>query len=100
MLAQLLLIALADLLQNLANAIQVADLTSHLVNLTGMKRNLASLGAGIIHIEDPPVMAFAAGAGRAGDPGGVKRMPFEQGAAEQVVERREFGHQLTSLLLA
>jgi hypothetical protein len=95
LLAQLLLIALADLLQNLAHPIQVGDLAAHPVNLIGVKRNLAGFSAWIIYVEDPPVMAFAAGAGRAGDPGGMKGMPFEQGAAEQVMEGRKLGHQLT-----
>jgi hypothetical protein len=78
LLAQLLLIAIADLLQNLAHPIQVGDLTAHLVNLIGVKRNLAGFSAWIIYVQDPLVMAFAAGAGCAGDPGGMK----EQGAAE------------------
>lgn len=93
--AQLLLIALADLLQNLAHSIQVGDLAAHLFNLIGVKRNLTGLSAGIVYVQDPSLMAFAAGAGRTGDPGGMKSMPFEQGTTEQVVEGRKLVHQLT-----
>ena len=93
MLAQLLLIALADLLQNLAHAIQIGDLPTHPGNLIGVKSNLTGFGAGIIHIEDPLVMAFATGAGGAGDSRGMKSMTFEHRAAQQVVQRRKLGYQ-------
>src|SRR5262249_12112515 len=82
LLTQLMLIALADLLDNLAHVIQVGDLTTHLVHLIGMECNLAGLGAGVVYIENPLVVAYAAGAGRAGDSGGVEGVPFKQGAAK------------------
>jgi hypothetical protein len=97
LLAQLLLIGFADPLQNLAHAVQVSDLSAHLGKLIGMEGNLAGLGAGIIHIQDPLAMALAASAGGTGDSGGMKRMPFEQRAAEQVVEGRELSDELASL---
>ena len=94
--AQLPLIGLADLLQNVTRAIQVRDLPAHLRNLIGMKSNLTGFGAGIIHIQDPLVMAFAAGAGCTGDSRGMKRMAFEHGTAQQVTERWELGKQFAS----
>ena len=96
LLAQLLLIDLADLLQNLAQAIQVGDLSAHLDKLIGMEGDLTGFGAGIIHIQDPLVMAFATGAGGAGDICGMKGVTFEQRAAQQIVKRRELGEQLAS----
>ena len=87
---QLQLIALADLLQNLANAIQVSNLAAHLADLIGVKRHLAGFGTGIVYVQDPLVMAFAAGAGRAGDPSRMKGVPFEQGAAEITVFVNKF----------
>jgi len=74
---QLLLIGLADLLQDLTRAIQVSDLSAHLGNLTGMERDLTGFGARIIHIQDPLVMAFAAGASGAGDSRRMESMTFE-----------------------
>jgi hypothetical protein len=99
LLTQLLLIGLADLLQNLAYAIQISDLATHLVNLIGMECDLTGLSARIIHIQDPLMMAFAAGAGCAGDSRGMKRMAFEQGAAQQVIEQWELGQQFAMGLL-
>lgn len=96
MLTQLSLIGLADLLQNLAYAVQVSDLPAHLRDLIGMEGNLTSFSAGIIHIQDPLVMAFAAGARGAGNTRGVKRVTFEQGTAQQIIKRREFADQFAS----
>lgn len=97
---QLLLITLADLLENLAHAIQVGDLAAHLVDLIGMQGNLAVLGAGIVHIKNPLMMAFAAGAGSAGDASRMKGVALQQGAAKHVVEGWELSNQLTNLLCA
>jgi hypothetical protein len=77
-----LLIGLADLLQNLSDAIQISDLPTHLVKLMGVKGNLTGLGARIIHIQDPLMMAFAAGAGCAGDTCWMKSMTFEHRTAQ------------------
>jgi hypothetical protein len=82
LMAQPLLIGLADPLQNLPHAIQIRDLPAHLGNLIGMKGDLTGFSAGIIHIQDPLVMAFAAGTGGAGDTRGMKGVTFEQGAAQ------------------
>jgi hypothetical protein len=66
LLAQRWLIDLADLLQDLTHAIQ-RDLPAHPDHLLGMERNLTIFSAGVIYIQDPLVMAFAAGAGGAGN---------------------------------
>jgi hypothetical protein len=94
LMAQLLLIGLADPLQNLADAIQIRDLPAHLGNLSGVKGDLAGFSAGVVHIQDPLVMALAAGTGGAGDTRGMKGVALEQGAAQQIVKRRELGEQL------
>src|SRR5579875_1227810 len=96
LLPQLLLIALADLLQNLAHAIQICDLPTHLGNLIGMERDLTGFRAGIIHVQNPLAMAFATGAGSAGDRRGMKSMTFEHRAAQQVVQWRKLGDQFAS----
>lgn len=75
--AQLLLVDVADLLQGLAHAIQVGDLPAHLGHLIGMQRNLPGLRTRIIHVQDPLMMAFAAGASGAGDARRMKGMPFK-----------------------
>jgi hypothetical protein len=88
------LVVLADLLQDAAYPVEIGDLAAHLSQLIGMERNLPGFAAGIIHIQNPLAMAFAAGAGSTGDPGGVKGVTIEQGTAQQVREGREFGQDL------
>jgi hypothetical protein len=96
---QLILIGLANLLQNLAHAIQISDLPTRLINLMGVKSDLTGFRAGIIHIEDPLVMAFASGAGGTGDTRGMKSMTFEHRATQQFVQWWKLGDQLASGLL-
>jgi hypothetical protein len=76
--AQPLLIALADLFQDAAHTIEVADLPPYLSQLLGMHRKLTSFAAWIIYVQNPLVMAFAADAGGAGDARRMKRAAFEQ----------------------
>lgn len=64
-----------------------------------MEGDLTGFRAGIIHIQDPLGMAFAAGAGSAGDSRGVKRMTFEHRAAQKVVEGRKLRDQPASGLV-
>ena len=96
---QLLLIGLADLLQNLTHAIQIRDLPSRLGNLIGVERDLTGLGAGIIHVEDPLMMAFASSAGGTGDSRGMKSMTFEHRATQHLVQWWKLGDQLAGSLL-
>lgn len=94
--AQLLLVHLADLLQDLPRASQVCDLPARLGNLIGMEGDLTGFRARIIHIQDPLVMALTASAGGAGDSRWMKRTPFEHRAAKNVVERRKLRHQIAN----
>ena len=92
LLAQLLLIGLADPFQNLTDAIQVTQFSAHLGNLVRMESDLTGCSAGIIHIQDPLVMALATGTGGTSDSGGMKCVAFEQGTAQQVFERRQLSY--------
>ena len=78
--AQALLIALADLLQDLAHFFEIGDLPPHARNLIRMQRNLAVLSAGIIHAQHPLVMALAVGACGTGHSDGMEDAAFEQRA--------------------
>jgi hypothetical protein len=73
---QALLVALADLFQNVAHTIEGRDLP-HLSQLIGMDGKLTGFTTGIIYIQHPLAMALAAGAGGAGDAGGMEGMAFE-----------------------
>src|SRR5438128_869215 len=59
--------------------------------LIGMEGNLTGLAAGIVYVQHPLAMALARSAGGAGDAGGMEGAALEQGAAQQVLERRELG---------
>jgi hypothetical protein len=92
--AQALLVALADLFQDVAHTIEVGDLPAHLSQLIGMDGKLTGFAAGIIYIQHPLAMTFAAGAGGARDAGGMEGMAFEQRATQQVIEGRELAEKL------
>jgi hypothetical protein len=87
--AQALLIALADLFQNVPHAIEIGDLLADSRKLIGMKGDLTVPAAGIIHIQNPLEMTLTAGAGRAGDVGRMKGAAFEQGTTQNVIESRQ-----------
>jgi hypothetical protein len=84
-----MLIDLADLFQDVPHAIQIGDLPTDSGKLIGMKGDLAVLAAGIIHVQDPLEMTLTAGAGGAGNAGGMKGAAFEQRAAQEVIESRQ-----------
>jgi hypothetical protein len=92
--AQALLVALTDPFQNAAHTSEVGDLPAHLSQLIGMDSKLTGLTAGIIYIQHPLGMAFAGGAGGAGDARGMESTAFEQRATQQVIEGRELGEKL------
>jgi hypothetical protein len=96
---QLLLVHLADLLEDLPRAIQVRDLPACLGNLIGMEGDLTGFRARIIHIQDPLMMALTASAGGAGDSRRMKRTPFEHRAAKKIVERRKLREQCANGLV-
>jgi hypothetical protein len=85
--AQALLIDLANAFEGASHAGEVVDLAADMGDLFGMETDLGSLGTGIDDGEDALEMTLAAGAGSAGDRGGMKGVTFEQGAAEQILER-------------
>jgi hypothetical protein len=53
------LIGFADAFQEVADAVQVAELLANLGDLVGMEADLPVLAAGVIDIEDPLPMALA-----------------------------------------
>jgi hypothetical protein len=93
-LAQELLVNLADLLQNLTHTIQVLQLLTDLGDLRGMDADLAVPGARVVDVEDPLKVPCPAGAGGAGNRGGMKGVPFEEGPTKDLVERRKAGEKL------
>ena len=60
---------------------------AHLGNLFRAEAELAGVASGIVDIEDPERMAFAAGA--LGTAAGVPNGALEQGATQDVAEMRE-----------
>jgi hypothetical protein len=91
---QKMLIALTDLFEDVAYAVEIGQLAAHLGKLLGMESDLAVLAAGIIHVENPLAMTRAAGASGTGDRRGMESVALQQGAAQQVVERAECGGEL------
>jgi hypothetical protein len=80
-------------------AIQVGELPTDLGRLIGVESNLTGFSARIVYIQDPLMMTLPTGACSAGNARRVKRMTFEQGAAQQVVDGWELGDELASALL-
>jgi hypothetical protein len=86
--AQGVLVEFADLFEDLPDTVEILQLAAHLRNLFGMESDLAVLGAGIVDVENPLEMTPAAGAGGAADGGGMKRVAFEERAAQQRIKGR------------
>ena len=93
--AQQALIDFADLFENVARAIEVAKLLADPGDLAGVDGDLTGLGAGIVDVEDPLEVAFTIDAGGARDGGGMESVAAEEGAAQDVMEGREGGSELT-----
>jgi hypothetical protein len=83
---QELLIDFADPFETLPHTVEVTKSPADAGDLSGVKSNLARPAAGVIHIEDPLEMTFAAGAGGARNRGGMESAALEQRAAQDVVE--------------
>ena len=75
---QQLLVDFADLLKQLAHAGEVIQLPPDRGDLRGMEADLASLGSGVVDVEDPLQMALALGAGGAGNRRRMEGVAFEE----------------------
>jgi hypothetical protein len=89
LLPQPLQVDLANLLENLAHTVEIADLPVDLRDLGGMEANLARLAARIVDVEDPLEVTFAVGTGGAGNRSRMEGATFEDRTTQEGIERRE-----------
>lgn len=87
------MIEFAYALDDLANMVEVGELSPDARDVIGVDGDLAVLGAGIVDVEDELPMAFSGRTGGAGDRGRMKGVTFKQGAAEKILERGELGEE-------
>ena len=94
--AQQLLIQFADSFESLLYLTVANQSLAHLGNLLGAKTELARFGAGIVDIEHPERVAFAASA--LGAAAGVMNGALQQGAAKNIGQTGESGGELVAAL--
>jgi hypothetical protein len=80
--------------QDFAHTLKVSELAADLRDVIGVDGDLTGLGTGIVDVEDELQMALSGSTGGAGDRGRVKGVTFEQGAAEEILERGELAEEL------
>jgi hypothetical protein len=81
---QPVLVPLVHRLEGFHYLLVAMESLADLGNLLGAEADLARLGAGVIDVEDPERVSFAASAFEA--TGGMKSGELEQGAAEELLE--------------